>query len=375
LHPPAAGKLAPTERRARFDALQCTPADSDRYRHSRFLAQVADLAVRLGQEDLAFRLRARGMNMARSGPTFVSLQQGMNAVSDRDWPSAVQYLRRYERAGSGNSQQQEYLGAALFKLGQENEAQDYLEQALQWQINPGARAMQAQFLLSHDLKPPAAVRFRVAARLMPPGEGATINALNSLGNALNTSSPGEAATLWKINMLGPLLGTNDMTLDMYLKNTAVIRREQARAALKAGQFREAADHALAELAAMPGDVVGVEQLVPLFDEQGQQSLADEVFARSVASYARVCEKFPQAAAHRNLLARTSARTGRRLDEALALANAAIALDAANANYHATLAEVHLARGDKPAAIAAAEAGLALEPKHAVCERVLAKARS
>ncbi len=36
-----------------------------------------------------------------------------------------------------------------------------------------------------------------------------------------------------------------------------------------------------------------------------------------------------------------------------------------------------ARGDKPAAIAiaAAEAGLALEPKHGVCERVLAKARN
>jgi len=375
LHPPTAGKLATEERRARLDTLLSTPADQDRYRHSRFLDQVADLAARLGDEDLAFRLRARGMTMARSGPTFVSLQQGMDAVSDRDWLSAVQYLRRYERAGSGTSQQQEYLGAALFKLGQEQEAQDYLEQALQWQINPSARALQAQFLLSHDLKAPAGERFRVAARLLSPGEGATINALNSLGNALNTSAPGEAATLWKVNMLGPLLGNNDMTLDMYLKNTAVIRRELARAALAAGQHREAADHALAELAAMPGDVVGVEQLVPLFDEQGQRALGDEVFARSVASYARVCEKFPQAAAHRNLLARTSARTSRRLNEALALANEAIALDAANANYHATLAEVHLARGDKPAAIAAAEAGLALEPKHAVCERVLAKARN
>lgn len=374
LHLPTAGKLAPTECRARFDALLSTPADPDRYRHSRFLAQTADLAARLGEEDLAFRLRARGMNMARSGSTFLSLQRGMDAVSDRDWASAIQYLRRYQRASSGTSQQQEHIGVALLKLGQEQEARDNLELALKWQINPSARALQAQFLLSYDLKAAAAERYRVAARLMPPGEGITINALNSLGNSLNTTSPGEAATLWKINMLGPLMGSQDMTLDMYLKNTAVIRRELARAALQAGRYREAADHALAELAAMPGDVVGVEQLVPLFDEQGQQALGDEVFARSVASYARVSQKFPQSAAHRNLLARTSARSKRRLDEAFTLAKEAIALDASNANYYSTLAEVHLARGERPAAIAAAEAGLALEPKHAVCERVLSKAR-
>ncbi len=374
LNPASARQLSPDERRANLNALLAMPAVSDRYRYSRFLDQVASLAARLGEEDLAYRLRARGMTIARSGTTFISLQRGMDAVSDRDWPTVVQHLRRYERRGSGSSQQQENLGVALLKLGQEEEGRKYLEQALKWRIDPGAHAMQGQLLLSYDLKPDAANRYRVATRLLPPGEGATINAFNSLGNALNTAAPDEAAALWKINMLGPLVGPSDLTLDMYLKNTAVIRRELARAALAAGQFRAAADHALAELAAMPGDVVGVERLVPLFDERGQQALGDEVFARSVASYARVCEKFPTAAAHRHLLARASARCKRRLDEALALAKEAIALVPENANYHATLAEVHLARGEKPAAITAAEAGLILEPKHAVCERVLAQAR-
>jgi hypothetical protein len=374
-HLPAARKLSPEERRARLDALLALPTGRDAYRHGQFLQQVASLAARLGEEDVAYRYRARGTTMARSGTTFVYLQRGLDAASDRDWPTAAQHLRRYERASSSSSQQQEQLGIALLKLGQSEEGRKLLEQALKWRIEPGAYLMQAQLLLSQDLESEAAERFRTATRLMPPGEVLTINAFNSLGNALNVAAPAEAVTLWKINMLGPLLAGSDMTLDLYLKNAAVIRRESARAAIQAGEFQEAADHALAELAAMPGDVVGVEQLVPLLDENGQAELADEVFARSVASYARVCEKFPQAAAHRNLLARTSARCNRRLDEALALAKEAIALDAENANYLATLAEVHLARGDKTAAIAAAEAGLALEPKHPVCERVLAKAKN
>jgi hypothetical protein len=371
---PTARKLSAEERRTRLDALAATPTGKDRYRHSQLLQQVAALASRVGEEDLAYRYRVRAATFMPSGSTFKHLQRGLEAFNDRDWTTAVQQLRRYEQAGSASAQQQDHLGIALLKLDQNEEGRKVLDEALKWRIDPGAYSLQGQLLLTHDLKPLAADRYQTATRLLPPGEIPTINAFNALGNALNTSSPGEAVKRWKINMLSPLIGQSDMTLDMYLKNAAVIRRESARAALADGKFREAADHALAELAAMPGDVVGVEQLVPLFDEKGQQALADEVFARSVASYSSVCEKFPQAAAHRNLLARTSARCNRRLEEALELAKEAIALEPENANFHATLAEVYLARGDKPAAIAAAEAGLALEPNHAVCKRVGTKAR-
>ena len=374
-HLPTARKLSAEERRAKLDALVATPTGKDRYRHSQLLQQVAALASRVGEEDLAYRCRARATTFMPSGSTFKYLQRGLEAFNDRDWTSAVQQLRRYEQAGSTSAQQQDHLGIALLKLGREEEGRKYLDEALKWRIDPGAYSLQGQLLLTHDLKPLAAERYQTATRLLPPGEIPTINAFNALGNALNTVSPSEAVKRWKINMLSPLVGQSDMTLDMYLKNAAVIRRELARTALAEGKFRDAADHALAELAAMPGDVVGVEQLVPLFDEKGQQALGNEVFAKSVESYTRVCEKFPQASAHRNLLARTSARCNRRLEEALVLAKEAIALEPASATYHATLAEVHLARGDKPAAIAAAEAGLALEPKHAVCERVLAKVRN
>jgi|GEM_PF-5322181 len=373
-HLPTAGKLSTDERRARLDALAAVPTGRDRYRYLQHLRQIGMLAARAGDEEYAYRSRLRAAMLMGSGSTYSFMQRGDEAFNDRDWATAVQQLRRFEQAGSSSNQQQDYMGIALLKLGQREEGEKYLEQALKWRIDPGAYSAQGQLLLTHELKAEAAARLRTATRLMPPGDGTTINAINSLGNALYLQSPTEATSLWKVNMFGPLVGTSDMTLDMYLKNGAVIRREMARAAVAKGRFREAADHALAELAAMPGDVVGVEQLVPLFDEKGQRALGDEVFERSVWSYSRVCTNFPRAASHRNLLARTSARCNRRLDEALALAKEAIALEPEDANFHATLAEVQLARGDKQAAIAAAQAGLALEPKHAVCEKVLAKAK-
>ena len=56
-----------------------------------------------------------------------------------------------------------------------------------------------------------------------------------------------------------------------------------------------------------------------------------------------------------------ARSQRKLDEALALIQKALALTPEEAAYHDTLAEVHFQRGDREAAVAAAKKCVELAP--------------
>jgi tetratricopeptide (TPR) repeat protein len=298
-----------------------------------------------------------------------------DAFHGGQWSLAVSRLVRQPPGTSYPFIQQQRLGICLAMVGRTEEANQQLDAELLSRIEPAGYLYAANLLLTHKQYAAAAARYRPAVRLLTPGEATTALAMNSLGNAVFRESPAEAARLWKIHMLGTLkAGSPNWSLSTYLDNACVIHRSQARDLIAQGKFREAADHSLAELTIMPGNVVAVEQVVPLLDEKQQSALADEVFERSYQSYAAICSKYPQSTAHRHLLARTAARCNRRLDEALKLAHESIAIDSARADVHATLAEVQLVRGDKPAAIAAAQAGLALEPKHEVCERVLAKAK-
>ena len=69
-----------------------------------------------------------------------------------------------------------------------------------------------------------------------------------------------------------------------------------------------------------------------------------------------------------------ARAKRGLDEAQQALDEALAIDPERPELFATQAELYLARGDKLAAIAAADKGLQIQPKHPGCEAMLAKAK-
>ena len=88
-----------------------------------------------------------------------------------------------------------------------------------------------------------------------------------------------------------------------------------------------------------------------------------MFAACFARYDRVCREFPRAAAHHNGLAWLAARCGRRLDDAIRHAEAAVRLDPEQAAYVDTLAEVHFRRGNRGQAIALARRAVELEPEN------------
>jgi tetratricopeptide (TPR) repeat protein len=374
LHRPSLARLSGDERRERLAELVGLQAGQDRYRQADYLRTVGWLAARAGEADFAYRCRQQSVSLRSGSESYVRRILAGEAIRDQDWETAAQLLGAQDGAVAASSANQEQLATVLEMLGHQDQASKLREQAVAARLDPGTYASQAVNLLTLGKKEVAAERFQVAARLLPPGDGTTINAINSLGNAVYEDKPGEATPRWQFNMLGPLRGSNNMALDTYLKNLCVIHRVQARDLIAQGKFAEALAHGHRELDVMPGNVAVIDQVASLFDKQEEPAMADELFERFWRTYSTFCEQYPQSSSQRNVLARTAARAHRRLDEALQRIDEALAIDPERAELYATLAEVHLARGDDDAAIVAAEKGLAVQPQHPGCLAMLAKAR-
>ena len=135
----------------------------------------------------------------------------------------------------------------------------------------------------------------------------------------------------------------------------------ARAAIKEGD----AQAAVAELARcealIPADINTVLQLTPPLRRAGMEQTADELLEHALATHRRVLDSFPSSATYLNNAAWLCARTQRKLEEALALAQKAVELAPDEAAYQDTLAEVHFQRGDREAAVAAAVKCLEIAP--------------
>ncbi len=372
LHPPSAARLSADQRRERLLDLVSLQGSPERYRQTDYLRTVGWLAHRLGEEELAYRFRKQAAALTPTDDDGRRRSLAGEAYRSQDWRTVVQLLQPADPASPNNVGYLDMYAVALEMLGNKDEAAKMRDRAFISRLEPGVVASQAVGLLQLGQKAAAAERFRVVTRLLPPGDGAAINALNSLGNAVYEANPAEAIPLWQLNMLGPLRGTNNMALDTHIKNLCVIHRVQARDLIAQGKFAEALVHAHAEMDIMPGNVAVIDQVAPLFAEKGQPAMADELFERFFKTYSESCAKYPQSGPQRNIFARTCARAKRRLDEAQKALDEALAIDPERPELFATQAELHLARGDKPAAIAAAEKGLALQPKHAGCEAMLAK---
>jgi predicted Zn-dependent protease len=126
---------------------------------------------------------------------------------------------------------------------------------------------------------------------------------------------------------------------------------------------------------MPASIHPATMLVPPLDKAGHRELSDQVFTHSFQVHTDLCRKYPASIYHRVMAARLAARCKRRLEEAIVLLDEALAIDPTRPILHATRAEVHLARGDHPAAVLAAREGLRLEPGNEECQNVLEQAES
>jgi hypothetical protein len=133
--------------------------------------------------------------------------------------------------------------------------------------------------------------------------------------------------------------------------------------LEAGRVAEALPELALAQAAMPGDVELVERAMPLLARGGRVAEAEKLFQEAYEAFDKVCRDFPRSGSHHNQAAWLAARCGQRLDDALAHAEQAVALNGEKMSYVDTLAEVHFRRGDVQRAIELEKQALKREPNN------------
>ena len=292
----------------------------------------------------------------------VALKLGDLAAGESDWAAAEQHYAQAVKAAPADSLPLFLHGLALTKLAREEEGQKLMRLAELIALAPEARLALASGLQERGHRDFAATQFDIVHRTASPDSSQVAGAAQQVGNLVNAKEPRRAAECWEALLLH-VLNANSGFVEMegYLTLPHVIHKVRAKAALAEGKT----DEMLAELARcdklLPGDVRLIVELVPKLDQAGQRDAADLLFAQAFGVHHGVCDEFATSATYLNNTAWLAARSQRKLDEALELANKALALAPAEAAYHDTLAEVHFQRGDREAAVAAAKKALELAP--------------
>lgn len=301
----------------------------------------------------------------------VALKLGDLAAGDSDWLAAEQSYAQAAQEAPGDPLPLFLRGLALSKASQAAEGEKLMRLAELIALAPEARSALAAGLQERGHRDLAAAQFRIVHRTAAPDSSQVAGAAQQVGNLISGKEPLRAAECWQ-ELLLHVLNANSgfVEVEGYLTLPHVIHKVRAKGGLAAGK----SDELLAELARceklLPGDVRMIVELIPKLDKAGQTDAADLLFAQAFNVHHGVCEEFPASATYLNNTAWLAARSQRKLDEALELANKALALAPNEAAYHDTLAEVHFQRGDRDAAVAAAKKGLELAPSNALFQNRL-----
>ncbi len=265
-------------------------------------------------------------------------------------------------------------GYARTQMGDEAEGQRLLAAARLLPLgNARARHALAEALKQRDLTQEAARQWQIILRTGQFNDWALNDAAKQLGNALSGTDSLRAAGYWQRLLLSCLKRNASLTkADGYLKLIQLIHRLRARGLLEAGDTEQAVREARLAHAAMPGDVALVCDLVPRLDEAGLAAEADHLFEAAYSHLLEAIEIHAGAAALWNNTAWMAATCGRRLDDALALAERATGLSPDNPVYLDTLAEVHFRLGDHVKAAALARRCVELDPDREHYRRQLAR---
>ena len=101
---------------------------------------------------------------------------------------------------------------------------------------------------------------------------------------------------------------------------------------------------------LPNEIETAATFVPLLARHKHKHEADELFAKTYATYQALCKEYPHCDWAHNSLAWLSARCRRNLDVALEHGREAVRLAPDNARFLDTLAEVHFQRGERDEAV-------------------------
>ena len=147
----------------------------------------------------------------------------------------------------------------------------------------------------------------------------------------------------------------------YITLPLLIQQWKLEAAIQ-DQGREAAEKSLKRILELdPMDITFSEKLLPLMRESGMEALADSTLDDIVDAGLEYAERFSLDAMTCNNVAWVAAKNGKRLEDALTLANRAVTVKPDSATYRDTLAEVLFLLGRTQEALQIEQACLLDDP--------------
>jgi len=311
-----------------------------------------------GDEKLARELftEAAGIDPANSR------YLGDLAAADGKWNEAARYYAAACKAEPDNHLAGLLLGIALKKSGDTEDGAKQMAGVHLAVLEPKAQHDLTLLLREPTLKQEAVQQFEIIRRTALPDSDHATQAAQEIGNIVSDDEPRRAVLSMQQRLLHLLNPSAMSDPDWYLLSHA-IHSSLARAALADGQREIVATEIAQCEKLLPGDINFVLTLVPRLREKNVNDLADQLLDRVLAVHRRTIEEFPTSATYLNNAAWMAARCQRKLDEALAWSEKAITLAPDEPSYHDTLAEVHFQRGDRDAAVAAAQKAVGLAPQN------------
>jgi tetratricopeptide (TPR) repeat protein len=304
-----------------------------------------------------------------------STQVGNLLADEGDWAGAAKHYAAAVKGNSSDALAGFLLGQAQLRTGEESASEKQLLQANLAMLAPEMRYAVARAVQNASLKPEVIRQHELTCRTALPDSQIIVNAGQELGNLLSADQPREAARHWQHLLLHGLNSSaNFNEAEAYPALANLMHKGVARGAMAEGKPEEVAAELARCARIMPADIQAVVDLVPLLRQKGMPQIADGLFERAMAKHRQVLEEFPESATYLNNAAWVCARAQRELDEALKLANKAVELMPDEAAYQDTLAEVHFQRGDREAAVAAAQKCLEIAPANTMFAKRLAHFR-
>ncbi len=365
---PTEGQLSAGELKSIIDgALQHAPPLGDNKQKAVSMQAIAKVCQTHEQWELAqtyvkkeWELQPSAECAIRVGDLFGKLEQ---------WQEAATYYERAWKLEKGNALALYLHGHAHRKLGDEDRANALVKLAT---VLPLADIVKRQTLAAglaqREMLDAAREQWELMLLLGPfdSWEGsqawAVRDAARNIGYYIAEEDPLRSAALRRRRIFY-LLKTNSSFIDIeyYARVMHLIHKSQAQGLLKAEKTDEAIKEIWLAHKARPDEVDLVLDLIEKLKQAEREEAADELFKKTYEVYERVCGSFPNSAHHHNNLAWLSARTQRRLDDALRHAHLAVALRPGYAAYVDTLAETHFQVGNREMAIKFSKQAIELEP--------------